>query len=602
MATLTALAAGHGFTAGDLDTSGQVAVQAAYQKLYFADGNPYNSDITLSGYHKLDFINTRLVGAASGTFTRGEVVTQATSGATGVYDEFVDRGSGVYWHLVYRTGTTEFDTSNVVTGSDSGATLTPSAVAAPPHWLNWTLRAADPTYDYEGSADSGSSTNLVDATLTGVYPVDNYVTDWTCFITGGTGSGSYAVVTAYTASTGTVTVADWLDADGNPGGTDPDGTSTYALSESGAPTSGGVFPDGGSNILSLCFGRIFMNSLTSPHQWFATRINNPLDLLLVQDDVASPQNSQASDKAGQIGDQIVTMVPYKGNMQVFGCLNSMYVMRADPGRGGFFTSLSDTAGFFSNVSYCWDNKNNLYVLGMDGLYAMSADDLINARPPVNILQDTAPQLVTSLALNRRTDRVAMAYDKDRYGINISVTQMDGAWNVSFWVDLRTNGVFPDRYGDPDHYGTALYYFNARTSEERQILCGCQDGYVRTWDEAAKSDDGTAIDSRALIGPVTGASIRSKLDVNELSIKTSENTDSVTVGVFVKETAEKVGDAAAADETPKVTKTFNRAGLLPSMRKVAHDGAVGIMLSNNSADSSWSIDEINADIKEKGRVK
>jgi len=504
MATLTALGATHGFTAGDLDTAGQVAMQPAYQKLYFADGRPTSATIADSGYHKLDLINPRLVGVAAGAFTAGEVVTQATSGATGIYGELVTRAGPIYWHMVYRTGITEFNAVNVVTGADSSETLTPSAVAAPPHWLNWEL-------------DSGS------------------------------------------------------------------------------------FADGGSNILSLCWGRIFMNSIAHPQQWFATRVNDLLDLLLVVDDVAAPQNSQTATKAGLVGDQLVAMIPYKGNMQVFGCLNSMYVMRADPARSGTFTTLSDTTGIFSATSFCWDDKNNLFFIGNDGIYVLSADDIINGRAPTNVTKEAVPKLLDDMGLNRRTDRLSMAYDKTKYGIHISAVQMDGAWKSVFWIDLRTGGVFPDNYAD-SHLQTALYFHDARKKSERRLYAGCQDGYVRQWSDAAKDDDGTAIESNVLIGPIVSDKARTKVHMPELSITTGEDTDKLTVEIFADKTAEAVVSSIADGDAPKKSRAFTVAGLLPSMRQVANDGAVGINLKNTTATSSWSLEELSVNVKESGRIK
>ena len=504
MATLTALAAAHGFTADDLDTSGQVAMQPAYQKLYFADGRPTSATIADSGYHKLDLINTRLVGAASGAFTAGEVVTQATSGATGIYGELVTRAGPIYWHMVYRTTTTEFNAVNEITGADSGETLTPSAVAAPPHWLNWTLTS-------------------------------------------------------------------------------------------------GTFPDGGSNIMSLCWGRIFMNSIAHPQQWFATRVNDPLDLLLVVDDVASAQNSQASKGAGLVGDQLVAMIPYKGNMQVFGCLNSMFVMRADPARAGQFTTLSDSTGIFSATSFCWDDKNNLFFIGSDGVYVLSADDIINGRAPANVTKEAVPKLLDDMGLNRRTDRLSMAYDKNKYGIHVSAVMADGAWKSIFWIDLRTGGVFPDNY-DNNHIQTSLYFHDARKKSERRLYAGCQDGYVRQWSDAAKDDDGVAITSNVLVGPIVSDKPRAKAHVQELSITTGEDTDKLTVEIFTDKTAEAMIDGITAGGSPKKSRAFAVAGLLPSMRHVANDGAVGINLKNTTATSSWSLEELNVDVKESGRIK
>ena len=504
MATLTALGATHGFTANDLDTSGQVAVVHAYQKTYIADGRAYSATIGDSGYHKIDWINTRLVGAPSGAFTQGEVVTQATSGATGIFDETVGSGATAK-NMVYRTTTTEFNATNIVTGADSGETLTPTAVVAPPHWLNWTL-------------------------------------------------------------------------------------------------TGGSFPDGGSNILSLCWGRVFMNSIQHPHQWFATTVNDPLDLLLVVDTVSSAANSQSTKQAGLVGDQNIAFIPYKGNTQVFGCLNSMFVMRADPAKGGFFTTLSDTTGIFSHESYCWDDKNNLYFMGFDGIYALSADAIIQGLPPTNLTKEHVPKLVSNMNLNRRTDRVVMKYDKDRYGIMIATVQRDGEWKAVFWLDLRTGGVFPEDYAE-DHIPTALAYFDARTAGERTLLAGCNDGYIRKWDESEKSDDGdTAIESNVLIGPVAGNNIRSKVGMSEVSVKTGVDTDAVTVSLYTGKTAEHLIKNVTDDESPRVAKSFTTDKLLPSIRQNVEAGAVGVKLSNTTAASSWSMEKIDADISEVGRIK
>ncbi len=507
MANLTALAAGHGFTAGDLNTSGQIAGQAARQKYYFCDGRPYSATIGDSGYHKLDFINTRIIGTVGvSTFEQGEVVTSASS--AGIFDENVGSGATA-WSLIYRTSTTEFAAGEVITGADSGATVTPADAAkiiAPPHWLNWTLTT-------------------------------------------------------------------------------------------------GSFPDGGSNIMSLCWGRIFLNSVSHPHQWTGSRVDDPLDILLVTDDVASAVNSQATKKLGLVGDQLVALIPFKGKYQIYGCLNAMFVMRADPARGAFFSTLADNTGIFSNTSYCWDSKYNLYWLGNDGIYVVDPKTIIEGGVPINLTTDRLPKLMKDIGLNRRTDRVSMEYDKDRYGIKIDVTQFDGAWNASFFLDLRTGGIFPDTYAD-DHMIHSLYYLDARKKSERKILAGCQDGYIRTWDEATKSDDGSvAIDSQVFIGPVSSDQTRMKVELEELSVRTGIDTDRLTIALYSAITSAKlISDILDGTAVPRVSKTFIIDKLLPSIRQKVSDGAIGIMLSNNTAASSWSSEKIDADMTETGRIK
>ncbi len=86
MPTLTALDAENGFPSGDINTDGYVAIIPAYQKIYWADGRDYDN----KGYHRLDFLNTKIVGTADGKMTKGEAVVQTTSGANGIYDECTD--------------------------------------------------------------------------------------------------------------------------------------------------------------------------------------------------------------------------------------------------------------------------------------------------------------------------------------------------------------------------------------------------------------------------------------------------------------------------------------------------------------------------------
>ena len=65
------------------------------------------------------------IGAASsGTFIRGEVVTQATSGATGELLGYVINAAGNSGWLVIAPQTGTFDGTHVITGGTSGATVT----------------------------------------------------------------------------------------------------------------------------------------------------------------------------------------------------------------------------------------------------------------------------------------------------------------------------------------------------------------------------------------------------------------------------------------------------------------------------------------------
>ena len=79
-------------------------------------------------FEGMQTIQLKFTAAVTGEFLRGEIVTQATSGATGecvgvVWDSLTSVGWMV---LMPRTGL--FNASNVVTGGTSGATFTPTAM------------------------------------------------------------------------------------------------------------------------------------------------------------------------------------------------------------------------------------------------------------------------------------------------------------------------------------------------------------------------------------------------------------------------------------------------------------------------------------------
>jgi len=77
-----------------------------------------------------------------------------------------------------------------------------------------------------GTATSANATTIAD---TSRHEPDDFFIGWVVKIIHGTGKFSYATVTDYTGATGSFTVADWLDENGEEGGTDPGTGSLYIV-------------------------------------------------------------------------------------------------------------------------------------------------------------------------------------------------------------------------------------------------------------------------------------------------------------------------------------------------------------------------------------
>jgi hypothetical protein len=689
--TLTALTlADNNFTVGDLDTTNQVAMCPAYQKVYFADGRPYDSDITKSGYHKLDMINTRLVG----TFTAAQkdAFTTATTGYTAITNttwetqtftatsDYLMNSVRLKLHISGNPGQVTISIYNVdpittmPTGSplvtatlgswhSSGITTDPAgAIVVIPfltalpitsgtvyaivvrsqfHGLRWHKVSAG-GYD---TGTAGHSTNSGAAWT--VDTSDFYFETWAtnAFIRGEVVSqdqGGGHIVTGIFDETTTVGSDTWTlifrttplqFVITTPIVGSISGTSLIPTAVAAPPhwlnwtLVQGQFPDGGSDILALAFGRIFMNAKKQPNQWYATRasdidlesgtLDGRLDMLMEQADLSSPCSSQ-NTKAGLVGDAIISISAYKDFYVVFGCSRSVWVLIADPLNGGILREVTNyQTGIFSPTSSCWDDKGNFYFVGTDGIYRLDPSAIVSAQPPVNLTKLRVPQLVPDLALNRGTDRVVMAFDKKNYGILISASMQDGSWAGNYWIDLRfkmsvsrvdsstvdANGIFPDVY-PTGLIPASLLYLDAKDAAERQLLLGGYDGYVRKYDPTAKSDDGgTAIVSNVVFGPITDKSrSRGLSTISNISGVIDPNSDDLEVRLYAAQTAKELLNNMAAGVAPDVKREFEQSSLLPTIRQRVTGGAFAVAVGNEEAGETWSLEKITANIDPAGRIK
>ena len=81
-----------------------------------------------------------------------------------------------------------------------------------------------------GTVDANTdATHLVDLTLASTYITTNQLLNYYAYILTGTGIGSFAKITAYNKTTGSCTVAAWLDKYGNTGGATPVTGDTFAI-------------------------------------------------------------------------------------------------------------------------------------------------------------------------------------------------------------------------------------------------------------------------------------------------------------------------------------------------------------------------------------
>jgi hypothetical protein len=215
-----------------------------------------------------------------------------------------------------------------------------------------------------------------------------------------------------------------------------------------------------------------------------------------------------------------------------------------------------------------------------------------------------PNLVTALGLNRRTDRVVMEYDKDRYGINVIITQMDGLYGTAWFWDLRLNSLNPDSFTKADHYPASAYYYDSRVSSTRGMLMGCQDGFVRKFDDDEKNDEGTnAIDAYLTLGPFQAfQKMRRQGQLAEMSLRLADDSDAVDVSIYAGDGAESVVKDIKNAVTPKASQRFTGGGRRPVYRPKTKGAVFAVQLRNKDAGQRFALERITTKITDAGEVK
>ena len=480
----------------DIDTSDQCLVFDGFQKAFVVNG---------TNLKVADFTNHKLTHDALATaHAHGDVLTQATSGATMIVD-FTDTAKTHTYGFV-SNGT--FTTAYQVTGSGSGTAFTPSAVTANPHWYDWTV--------YPGGAS-------------GTMPTTAYL---------------------------------------------------GCLYRGRAVLSGNPF---------------------YPFQWYMSRQANPWDFAYTANDAQSPVAGGNSD-AGELGDIVRALIPYRDEYLVFGCANSIWVLKGDPAEGGVLQEVDLTKGIFGAFSWCFDADGNLYFAGSNGIYILP----FGFGPIVDLSGLLLPEIFDDVQID--THRVLLAYDRDNEGILITVVTLASGVNTNYFYSLKTKGFFPETY--PTSCGAySLLNYDSTDKDYSGLLIGAADGYIRVHDLATKNDATTsstsAISANMVLPVIQSDDGNNKVKMISESIVLAggasgseySDSDGATVDIHVADDPETLIEQIVSEATPLHTTDISGPGKATRMRNRATGNAIGINVKNTTASQSFAVERISAELSE-----
>lgn len=278
----------------------------------------------------------------------------------------------------------------------------------------------------------------------------------------------------------------------------------WTESSTGLIATGKKYPGGSTptNCFLCCNWRgrfVLAGDSNNPQNFYMARTGNPFDWDFSQTDPAAAVSGNLSE-SGQIGEPIVALIPYTDDYMLIACTNSLWMLQGDPADGGSIVRVSDQMGLVSPNSWCIDPAGTLYFIARGGLYSV--------RPIWEFYQP--PQLLSGETYDQYFQQiingsyyVSMQWDVDAKYMHIFAAPTDDATAGTHLIfDQRNGGLWPQQY--PLAHGptaTARYAANNVNGGQRSILLGGWDGYVRQWTLDNLSDDGTAINAYAVLGPI-----------------------------------------------------------------------------------------------------
>lgn len=432
------------------------------------------------------------------------------------------------------------------------------------------------------------------------------IVDYITTLTGSCTIYGYRTTPTYTfASEETVT---GTDDDDNAisfvlGAAETAGPHWYSWTPYGGSTNFGALPEK-AYLGCLYRGRCVLSGNPDyPYQWYMSRQANPWDWVHAANDSQSPVAGGNSD-AGEIGDVVRALIPYRDEYLLFGCANSIWVLKGDPADNGSLQEVDLTKGMFGAQSWCYDGDGNMYFASLHGIHVLPA----GFGPIQNLSELPLPKMLIDFSAQPNTHRICMGYDRLRGGILVSITRLADGYNINYYYDLKTQGWFPEEY--PDSCGAySMFSYDSQESEYSGLLLGTTDGFIRVHDDSTKSD-AESTGTTAISADVTLPILASEDGNNAIKIISESITlgggassgsfsdsSGVTMEIYSGEDAQTVIEDVLDGATPMHSTTITGSGKANRIRNRTTGNAIAIRFKNTNVDESFAIEKVSVETQE-----
>jgi len=365
----------------------------------------------------------------------------------------------------------------------------------------------------------------------------------------------------------------------------------------------GKLPDSFYLVASYASRLFVSGAADEPNQWWCSKCANPwMYAVEVNNDLSA--NYGLAGNLGDAGDLVRALIPVKDDRILLGGATSIRAIVGNPAPsgGGEMNAVDLVHGVWGANSWCYDGSGSLYYISpVGGLCRMNMVLYTTEVLAAAVL----PKMLETY--NPATHRIVLAYDPDLEGIWITITDLVNATGSGYFYSIVAGGLFPIVLQDENAVYSAVT-FVANDPTKRGVLFGCRDGYVRQFTGTAKSDDvGTtdaAIEASVTLPVMSLSKIDEEGRMRSLTLSTGggaasgtyTDTDAVTISIYSGDDAEEVAEKVRDGGAPTVAGTVTGAGRQLRFRSRARGRFAGIVLSNGTADSSFAVNKVIADLE------
>lgn len=370
--------------------------------------------------------------------------------------------------------------------------------------------------------------------------------------------------------------------------TDPSGDHTVEWKSK----SGGEIPKG-CKLVASYRGRVLLAGGDDPYSLHASAIGDPYnwDFFPRVADDESRAWSGTSIAAVRNPDHITAIAPWYDNAVLIGGDRTLTMLGGDPTTGGGFNLITDATGMAFGDSWALASNGSVYFMGSrGGIWNIVPPVDGRITPPVEVTERTVNRELTDIDFSKTKARLVWHEDEDALQVILARNTAATAdvETEHWWFEAKTGAWWKDKFKVIGRVPQTVAVFDGDEPDDRIVVFGCEDGRIRYWDRDALSDDGHAIESEVLIGPIVPAEAAEF----EQKVQSIEATLAGEFGgcrweLYAAEDPEFFGEPVAAGDF--------KSGFSGKVRARARGGTLWLRLLNAAANQNWALESLFLDV-------